>query len=291
MPPHSRTDSTKIANNNFYKRRVLFDRSYYSFPDNYVDKTFLHGLQTNVNLKTYCLANAIVDCTVITQELSSVSGCLSLFVYLDERWLSPGMVFISSTVVVLILYFICTADHSFHRWYNDGKQAFVFLSFVLGLSPILKTLTDTVSTDSIYFMAGVLMMIHLITNNYGVNAPIVIPALSLTAAIAASVTLASRLSTTFYVFEFLIFAVEIFALFPDFRTRLQKYVPRSRVPFTIFLAGFTSLAVFLISPLLAFLLLCLDLFFNLICPFIFIHMQKHKNNIYGPWDEAVISDS
>lgn len=289
MPPQSITDNTKLTS--FYKRRVLFDKSYYALPDNYVDKTFLHDLQTNVNLKTYCLEDAIFNCTVITQELSSVSGCFALFVYLDEEWFPPGVLFISSTILVLILYFVCVADHSFHQWYGDGKQAFVFLAFILGLSPILKTLTHTVSTDSIYFMAGSLMMIHLITNNYGVNATIVKPALSLTAAIAASVTLASRLSTTFYVFEFLVFAVETFALFPLFKARLQKHIPWSKVPFTIFLVVSILIAVCVISPLLAFLLLCLEVFVNLICPLMFIHWQKYKNNIYGPWDEAVIPDS
>lgn len=46
------------------------------------------------------------------------------------------------------------------------KACFLLVFLLLGVSPILKTLTDTVSTDSIYAMAAGMLGVNLFTHDY-----------------------------------------------------------------------------------------------------------------------------
>ena len=65
---------------------------------------------------------------------------------------------------------------------NDIRHALIFLCFGLGLSPVLYKLTDTISTDTIYTTSGIMLFIHLVFHNYGLEkSAVVSKALSLNA--------------------------------------------------------------------------------------------------------------
>ena len=65
---------------------------------------------------------------------------------------------------------------------NDIRHALIFLCFGLGLSPVLYKLTDTISTDTIYTTSGLMLFIHLVFHNYGLEkSAVVSKALSLNA--------------------------------------------------------------------------------------------------------------
>ena len=32
------------------------------------------------------------------------------------------------------------------------------------------------------------------------------------------------------------------------------------------------------------------IFLTFLCPILFLKWQKHKDNIYGPWDEAIVNE-
>uniref|UniRef100_S4RBC6 Uncharacterized protein n=1 Tax=Petromyzon marinus TaxID=7757 RepID=S4RBC6_PETMA len=51
----------------------------------------------------------------------------------------------------------------------DVKSATFFLGFSYGFSPILKTLTDTISTDTIYAMTTLMLLGHLLLFDYGMS--------------------------------------------------------------------------------------------------------------------------
>lgn len=38
---------------------------------------------------------------------------------------------------------------------------------LLGMTPILKTLTETISTDSIHAMAALMLLVNMFTHDYG----------------------------------------------------------------------------------------------------------------------------
>ena len=131
------------------------------------------------------------------------------------------------------------------------KQATIFITFGLALSPVLykvityqwiifntlmynhlsflfileiKThslyflqLTDTISTDTIYTMTFLVLLIHLLFHDYGLRSSFVSHPLSLNAGLFAAVCLASRLPTSFDAFVLLSASVQTFVLYPIFR--------------------------------------------------------------------------
>ena len=50
------------------------------------------------------------------------------------------------------------------------KTVSIFLAFGFGLAPVLMTLTDTISTDTIYAMTAFMLLANLMFHDYGANA-------------------------------------------------------------------------------------------------------------------------
>jgi len=104
------------------------------------------------------------------------------------------------------------------------KGAVLFFLTLLGLTPILKTLTEETSKDTIWALTVILFLANLAFHDYGSGnrRNIKYPgSLSTNAAIFASVVLASRFKTNLHVFGLMSFAVEWFALFPMLRRQVK----------------------------------------------------------------------
>ena len=133
------------------------------------------------------------------------------------------------------------------------KSAILIYFALLGLSPILKSLTKSTSSDSIWALATWLLIINIFFFDYGglyipskskpaVSSPkdpdrpssmTLAPvndavhtapfpsSLSTNAALMASTVLASRLPSTTHVFSLTLFSIEVFGLFPVFRRHLR----------------------------------------------------------------------
>jgi phosphatidylinositol N-acetylglucosaminyltransferase subunit C len=141
------------------------------------------------------------------------------------------------------------------------KSALLIYFALLGLSPILKSLTKSTSSDSIWALATWLLIINIFFFDYSTTTntkpsgrgsrsqvPAVISSgpststplepslavpsmssrsppfpssLSTNAALMASTVLASRLTTTTAVFSLTLFSIQVFGLFPVFRRHLR----------------------------------------------------------------------
>jgi phosphatidylinositol N-acetylglucosaminyltransferase subunit C len=141
------------------------------------------------------------------------------------------------------------------------KSALLIYFALLGLSPILKSLTKSTSSDSIWALATWLLIINIFFFDYGTTtsisnnagrsrsqsqtvisggasmstpvdlsltppnmfprAPPFPSSLSTNAALMASTVLASRLLTTTAVFSLTLFSIQVFGLFPVFRRHLR----------------------------------------------------------------------
>ncbi|OCT53804.1 phosphatidylinositol:UDP-GlcNAc transferase PIG-C [Cladophialophora carrionii] len=134
------------------------------------------------------------------------------------------------------------------------KSACLIYFALLGLSPILKSLTRSTSSDSIWALATWLLIINIFFFDYGslyvprkpqnvarpaeasgvtttdpsppqrsnaFRAPPFPSSLSTNAALMASTVLASRLMTTTAVFSLTLFSIQVFGLFPVFRRHLH----------------------------------------------------------------------
>ncbi|KAL1839306.1 hypothetical protein VTJ49DRAFT_1669 [Mycothermus thermophilus] len=197
------------------------------------------------------------------------------------------------------------------------KSAILIYFTLLGLSPILKSLTRSTSSDSIWAMSFWLLAINIFFFDYsggsrsGVAAaaaattttpgkPMPVASLSTNAALMASTVLASRLPSTGQVFSLTLFSIQVFGLFPVFRQCARRRSWRYHVILTVLLvlgAG-AGVGMILGDPhhhhgwpwkrgLVGMVVGCLIAAVAMGgCSWWLIGLQKYKNEIYGPWDPA-----
>jgi phosphatidylinositol glycan class C protein len=176
-----------------------------------------------------------------------------------------------------------------------AKSAILIYCALLGLSPILKSLTKSTSSDSIWALSSWLMIINVFFFDYGGNVGVKFQAsLSTNAALMASTVLASRLPSTEHVFSLTLFSIEVFGLFPVFRRHLRHESWRGHVALTVTLvmaagAGVGAIVsgggwkAALVGMTLGNILTGLAMGG---CSWWLIGLQKYKNEIHGPWDPA-----
>ena len=123
------------------------------------------------------------------------------------------------------------------------KSAILIYFTLLGLSPILKSLTRSTSSDSIWAMSFWLLAINVFFFDYsgsswtgiGRHKKMPVASLSTNAALMASTVLASRLPSTGQVFSLTLFSIEVFGLFPVFRQHARHRSWRYHVALTVLL--------------------------------------------------------
>ena len=262
-----------------------------------MDRRFLEELWKNIYAQKYQYWAVVFESSVVIQQLSSVCVFVVIWWYMDEGLLAPQWLFgtgLASSLIGYVLFYLADGDEGQKKseWtqWADLKSAGVFITFTYGFSPVLKTLTESVSTDTIYATAVFMLLGHLIFFDYGANAAIVSCTLSLNVAIFASVCLASRLPRSLHAFIMATFAIQIFALWPMLQKKLKACTPRSYVGVTLLFA-FSALGGLLsISAVGAILFALLLISISCLCPFYLIRLQLFKENIHGPWDEAEIKE-
>jgi len=113
-----------------------------------------------VYTQTYDLHELVLASGVVSQELSSVCLFVSLYWFVQEGWLSPLTLFIVSTSITALGFLASLATNSADRktWSIPGlladyvQPAVLFVFFLCCVSPVLKTLTESISTDTIWAM-------------------------------------------------------------------------------------------------------------------------------------------
>ncbi|CAI9716318.1 phosphatidylinositol N-acetylglucosaminyltransferase subunit C-like [Octopus vulgaris] len=263
--------------------------------DNYVDETFLDELKKNLYIRSYDYWRAAQESGTFTQQMCSVCIFVVVFIYMDQEKLSPQVLFIVSSLLTLIGYCIKVIIHDKQEINNkrtkmdDLKTAVIFVSFSLILCPVLVSLTQTISTDTIYCMSTVMLLSNVLFHDYGPYSAVVSSPLSLNAAIFAAVCLASRLHTPLHAFSIVTFALEIFALWPMLRIELKKRGSICQNTMSVLVGVIASAALWSVSPFGATIFITVHLLINFACPAWLCRLQSSKNNIYGPWDEAIIN--
>lgn len=257
------------------------------YPDNYTDISFLKDLQRNKNVKIFKFNEAVSGATQLTQQISSCTLFLVLFYVMYADLVVPEIVLTFSTLVTLVGYlmFMFTQNQRSEMLKNDSKTVLSVLIFGHLLSPMLHTLTDSISTDTIFTITFFVMTIHVMFFDYSLPAFMVSKAVSLNAAIFGSICLASRLPSSFHAFTLLVVAAQIFVLLPILVRAIWNpwliLIVVFGCSYTLWLLSVTVMAMYILASVLV----------TLVCPGMFVYMQQFKNNIHGPWDEAIIKDS
>lgn len=146
------------------RRKVLYETKIYA--DNYTDEdTFLSGLQKNIGFQESSLLHAIKGATLFVQQLCTVILFILFYIYLYNEWVDPQTLFYCSssfTVIGYVIYKIGFGVESESKLGNDLRTVLIFIVFGHLFSPVLYTLTDTISTDTIYTMSFLMIVVHLI---------------------------------------------------------------------------------------------------------------------------------
>lgn len=266
-------------------RKILYEDQGYA--DNFTDKTFLRDLKKNINIKEISIKEAAFGALIFLQQLCTVIIFCLFYIYLYNEWIDPSTMLNYTSIISLLGFVIYYLKNRNVMIRQNIRTLIIYLLFGRLFSPVLHTLTDTISTDSIYTMAFLMLLVHLIFFDYGVDVAIISNSLSLSAAMFASICLASRLASPHHAFVLLTIAIKCFLLFPT----LRKSLVNQFVPLTITLILIISLVLYSISSTSFISFISLLLFINVFCPILFVRYQKYKENIYGPWDEAVIRNA
>lgn len=245
-----------------------------------------------MNLHKYQLIDVIFATSCFTQQIISIVILILMFIYFDNFAQYDSILFCLITLVTLLFYlatiyispkqdgtYICDlcdspVGHFLCVAFREVKSSIIFLVTGFAMSPILRTLTETISTDTIYAMCTLMMLVHLSFYNYGINTAIVSKPISLNAAFFASVCLASRLSTSYHAFAFLIFAIDIFVLMAILYHKLSQ--PHKTIVTSIL--GFVTLLLlnYTFSHIYTILSVLFLIFINFLCPYGFYRMQEYK---------------
>lgn len=258
------------------------------YPDNYTHPKFLEDLKKNIYAEKVTLSEAVQGSFRVVLRICLCILYALLFVYMYNELINTYTVIYISVGTTVLSYFLYVYIHGSALVHNF-KTVLVYLVLGYLLSPILHTLTDTVSTDTIFAWAVLMMIVHLIFFDYDVPAALVSKSLSINAAIFASVCLVSRLSSPFDAFVLLTVSVIFFVLSPQF---VQVYLHTQMFVFVyVFTLILTLLGLYTVSFTLLVYFVVFVLVVSGYCPVMFVRWQRYKDNKYGPWDEAVINDS
>ncbi|KAK6979465.1 phosphatidylinositol N-acetylglucosaminyltransferase subunit C [Biomphalaria glabrata] len=277
-------------------QKVLYKKQKY--PDNYVDQSFLDELRKNHGVQTYSYKTLVNASTVITQQLSSVAIFIAMHLYMKDHSVSAQTLWLIMSTLSVIGYianFILNNSAgqrlSFTLIVKHLKTSLLFQGCSAALSPVLVSLTETISTDTIYTMTTSMLLANLLLFNYDTSHDAVPGAMSFSAAIFSSVCLASRLHTPWHAFTTVTSAFELFALWPSLRKNIKEKYPMIHQCVTVVIV-LLCMACLGSKTLVGAVIYCaLVLLITFACTALFHFLQSLKNNISGPWDEAVIHSS
>ncbi|QPG73011.1 hypothetical protein FOA43_000315 [Brettanomyces nanus] len=192
------------------------------------------------------------------------------------------------------------------------KSSMLILLHLLTLSPVLKSLTNSSASDSIWAISAWLCLLNVLFNDYVIdfpqkqrfpelgavattaNAAPVLPKIgshsnmSKNIALSNAIVLASRLNSNLSAFCFILFSIELCGLFPifnNFTRRCQFWVFHwLQVGTIVFGVSYAMYRIFGTGWCICWL--SLHLLIVVVGPLYFIALQKYKDELQGPWDPA-----
>lgn len=268
-------------------KKVLYENQ--DVPDNYVHHTFLQEMRKNLFLREYDYRILLIQTGSITQQINAVIIFVMSFLYLQNSLIDPYNLNVLSGAIIIGSYLLLLNEKAGF----DIKAVIIFCTASFVLSPVLMSLTNTISTDTIYAMTTVMLLVHVFSHDYQQHddEKEISAVVSFNAGIFATVCLASRLATLAQGFSLVMFSVVVFGVFPTVRRTIRGY-------FHPYLDLFSTFSLFIVTNVILWpqsrvitTLSCVCFaFITFVCPALLIHLHPIKNNVYGPWDEAVVAE-
>lgn len=271
-------------------------------PDNHVGPDFLAAVRAAHIPRKHCLRSTMLGAAGAVQQLCSIWLLLLCYQSLvEEDSLRPGTstrVIPASIMVGTALSAAIARRASWHDGCDERLTVQFLMSMILNtgvlyaVAPVLHTLTDAISTNTIHVMAAVMLVINMMCNEYQPNHRTlrVVQGSALNAGTFASVCLASRTTSTTNAFALMLIAMICFAVWPPIRVRIRNMSLFYDVVQTIMMCTFTLYATWVNWPLFFHWLVIQLCLLGIACPWAFVQMQGLKRAYSGPWDEAVVDN-
>ncbi|KAF2361055.1 Phosphatidylinositol N-acetylglucosaminyltransferase subunit C [Trinorchestia longiramus] len=259
-------------------QRVLWKRQPYA--DDYIGPNFFRVTKKRLAVSPL---EAFLGCRVVTHEICWCFVIVSAFHGLSGGVFQPWQVMVA-TAVFTVLY--CCRSRPGWNMVHMAVLCVCLCGCLCG--GVVQSLTASVATDTIYACTSFLLVLHIVLHHYGHHIALVNETLSHNVGVFACVCLASRLTDYWAVFAFTTAGIAVFAR-PAYKEDEQCCL-QIRVTETLLLLSASAAAVWVCVPLLLPLLLTSVALSNLLLPLLFLRLQHHRQNIYGPWDEARIEE-
>jgi phosphatidylinositol glycan class C protein len=268
-------------------------------PDNYVDENFLQKLNRNANVRPRTFWEMFFASGPIVQQLSVTLSFVAVFIFVLEDRISGEELSILSNIITVVVYafwvIYMRSEISHHRQKSPCSEAgvrqrgretilqgLIFTLLLMLMSPVLKTLTEDTSSDTIWAVSSGLLLLGWMVHDYSRedgSRPLYryCSPLSLNFSMLAAIALASRLPTTTHVFGLLSLAVNVFAFFPLFRRIIDRMAGSkgSLLCFSGIIALCLVLWSFVYRPA-ALIYAAAVIFISVISPLWLLRLQRYK---------------
>ncbi|CAB3409217.1 unnamed protein product [Caenorhabditis bovis] len=260
------------------------------FPDNYSggEKQFLKELRKNVSVVRYDYWTAVRGSLVFVSHLDTIALYFVLFLEtLHSNWAPHILTIVFSIIVFCYLFYCAVLAEPGLLSMDHGRTITTLFLFGYSFTPIIRTLTTTISTDTIYAVSIISAALSCVFHDYGVKAPIVSYPISMSSGLSSAIFLLSRLDHNTPAFLLLVIAFVLHAYESDFRNRMFLFYPNVSIAISLCLAVASAIFIMDFSANLAIFWTIFHFFVVLVCPYILMCKQSTKCTIHGPWDEAV----
>ena len=274
-------------------RRKLYEPPPGGRPDNHTDASFLGALVLNAHIQRRAYRGAVADSLAIAQQLCVAAASGAAFAHLHGGRLAPERLLRAAGALVALGVALDQASGPGRlrprKVLRVARQSALLAVGVHNLSPLLRSLTRTVSTDSALALATLLGLVHLYCHDYHfVNSVTdhLTGTVSVGAGVVATVLLASRLRTDLQAFSYILFSLELVVLSPFLRRSVARGSKPGHAVLTALMVLGTAalLRPFGGLPTAAFAALVAAVTFAF--PALLVSSEKYKVAINGPWDEA-----
>lgn len=274
------------------------------YPDNYTDPCFLSQIKRNTTVAKYSYWHLVDHFSLIVLHLATVVLVELTFLGIYDRGWDPvvPMVIAAAGVVVgMVAWDTVTGKKAalltknspkikVDKW-NTVRSVLVVILIVLVLSPVLKSLTRSTSSDSIWALSLILCLFNMLCHDYAMDPHLAAyrPILSTNLSLLNALVLASRLSSSLHVFCFVVFAAVVNILVPLFDVGIRRSNPNSRLHHIVLFLFYLAVCVattYLFGPGLMLVWLMTIAGIALMLPAYFLWVQQYKNELQGPWDPA-----
>ena len=257
---------------NYYPKDEFFVAFEHKSLFNHIAYSFFDIVVASIKFTEHCILTLILLLSVTTDP------------HFDSSYIN-GIAFNPCVLITTVSF---TYRHINAECFNDLcamlKQSFNVVFFLYSFSHLIHSLLFVISSDTILLLVFLFICLNFIFNNFSQidNLHVSSQRISFNFGISASLCVASRLYYPLQSFLLILFAVEIYSLFPI----SNKYfmVKEFANAYTITLG-----LSFLFSPtqLNAFhiILILFVIWVNLITPLWFYTFQRFKVNFSGKWDE------